>query len=82
MDRVAAVNASPAMFQRIDMPGHIKHNAGDSFSEVYLSYAGDIPSHEFLTDFAPDDHFRYLRNADESNVPERTHHAGLPHSQS
>jgi hypothetical protein len=71
MDRVDAVNASPAMFQRIDMPGHIKHTDGDTFSEVYLSYAGVLPSSEFLTDFAPDDKFRYLRNADESNVPER-----------
>ncbi|MEX0585196.1 MAG: hypothetical protein WD176_01040, partial [Pirellulales bacterium] len=35
-DRVTSVNASPAMFQRIDMPGHIKHNQGDTFSEVYL----------------------------------------------
>ncbi len=26
------------MFQRIDMPGHIKHTKGDTFSEVYLSY--------------------------------------------
>jgi hypothetical protein len=71
MDRVDSVNASPAMFQRIDMPGHLKHDAGDTFSAIYLSYAGVIPSSEFLTDFAPDDRFRYLRNDDESNVPER-----------
>ncbi len=59
MDRVDSLNASPAMFQRIDMPGHIKHNSGDTFSEVYLSYMGVIPSSEFLTDFPPDDRFRY-----------------------
>jgi uncharacterized protein YfcZ (UPF0381/DUF406 family) len=32
------VNASDAMFLRVDMPGHIKHKSGDTFSEVYLSY--------------------------------------------
>src|SRR5438552_1578369 len=37
-DKVTSVNASEAMFQRLDMPGHIKHNKGDTFSEVYLSY--------------------------------------------
>src|SRR5207302_626164 len=28
-DRIDAVNDSDAMFLRIDMPGHIKHNRGD-----------------------------------------------------
>ena len=37
-DRIDAVNSSDAMFLRIDMPGHIKHKAGNTFSEVYLSY--------------------------------------------
>ena len=37
-DKVTAVNTSPAMFQRIDMPGHIRHKRGDTFSEIYLSY--------------------------------------------
>jgi hypothetical protein len=37
-DRIAAVNSSDAMFLRVDMPGHIKHNKGDTFSHVYLSY--------------------------------------------
>ncbi len=37
-DRIDAVNSSEAMFLRIDMPGHIKHNKGDTFSEIYLSY--------------------------------------------
>jgi hypothetical protein len=64
-DRIDAVNGSPAMFLRVDMPGHIKHNQGDSFSEVYLSYFGDegrIPSKEFLTNFAPDEKFNYRRD--------------------
>ena len=39
-DKITSVNASDAMFLRIDMPGHIKHKQGDTFSEVYLSYVG------------------------------------------
>ncbi|MEX2175409.1 MAG: hypothetical protein WD872_13690 [Pirellulaceae bacterium] len=62
-DRIDAVNASEAMFLRIDMPGHIKHNAGDTFSEVYLGYVAEpIPAKEFLTDFAPDEKFNYRRD--------------------
>jgi hypothetical protein len=68
-DRVTAVNASDAMFLRIDMPGHIKHNRGDTFSEVYLSYHGRIPAKEFFTDFAPDERFLYVRQ--EAKVPKR-----------
>ncbi len=68
-DRVTAVNASEAMFQRLDMPGHIRHNAGDNFSEVYLSYFGRIPASEFLRDFAPDEKFLY-RRAD-NRIPKR-----------
>ena len=37
-DKITTVNASDAMFLRVDMPGHIKHTRGDTFSEVYLSY--------------------------------------------
>jgi hypothetical protein len=61
-DRIDAVNDSGAMFLRIDMPGHIKHKGGDTFSEVYLSYEGRIPAKEFLTDFAPDEKFNYRRD--------------------
>lgn len=73
-DRIDAVNDSPAMFLRIDMPGHIKHKQGDTFSEVFLSYQGRIPSHEFFTDFAPDEKFNYRRDRLEKSgqkVPER-----------
>jgi hypothetical protein len=69
MDRIDAVNDSPAMFLRIDMPGHIRHNQGDSFESVYLSYHGEIPAAEFREDFPPDARFRYHRGAGE--VPER-----------
>jgi hypothetical protein len=68
-DRVTCANASDALFQRIDMPGHIKHKAGDSFSEVYLSYHGTIPAKEFAADFAPDEKFLYVR--DDAKLPKR-----------
>lgn len=73
-DRIDAVNDSPAMFLRIDMPGHIKHKSGDTFSEVYLSYHGRIPAKEFATNFAPDQKFNYRRDAWQSagkKPPER-----------
>jgi hypothetical protein len=68
-DRITTVNASEAMFLRIDMPGHIKHHNGDTFSEVYLSYHGKIPAAEFLKDFAPDEKFNYRR--DKQPLPKR-----------
>jgi hypothetical protein len=69
-DRIDAVNDSPAMFLRIDMPGHIKHKQGDTFSEVFLSYHGRIPSKEFFSDFAPDEKFNYRRDQVQQ-LPER-----------
>jgi hypothetical protein len=69
MDRIDAVNDSQAMFLRIDMPGHIRHTNGDTFDSIYLSYAGDISSEKFLTDFPPDARFHYSRDTDQ--VPER-----------
>jgi hypothetical protein len=68
-DKVTSVNAGDALFLRIDMPGHIKHRGGDTFSEVYLSYHGTIPAREFLKDFAPDDRFLYVR--DDRKLPRR-----------
>src|SRR5438445_3383858 len=62
-DRITSVNASDAIFLRLDMPGHIKHKQGDTFSEVYLSYTGKIPSSEFINDFAPDEKFNHRRDA-------------------
>ena len=67
MDRIDAVNASDAMFLRVDMPGHIKHNKGDTFSEIYLSYhRGTIRSSEFFKDFPPEAKFHYGRGADKT----------------
>lgn len=79
-DRIDAVNSSEAMFLRIDMPGHIKHKGGDTFSHVYLSYydltnkpnkypQGIIPASAFLQDFPPDENFNYRR--DEAKTPQR-----------
>jgi hypothetical protein len=73
-DRIDSVNDSEAMFLRLDMPGHIKHKNGDTFSEVYLSYHGRIPSSEFTQNFAPDEKFNYRRDAWEKAgkpLPER-----------
>jgi hypothetical protein len=71
-DRISAVNSSEAIFLRIDMPGHIKHTKGDTFSEIYLSYRdgdGKIPVSEFFENFAPDEKFNYTRGRDE--LPQR-----------
>jgi hypothetical protein len=69
MDRIDSVNASDAMFLRIDMPGHLRHNHGDTFTRVYLSYHGVIPASEFFEDFPPDVKFNYRR--DTNPLPER-----------
>ena len=69
MDRIDAVNSSEAMFLRIDMPGHLKHNRGDTFKRVFLSYHGMIKPQEFIEDFAPDKKFNYRRDRD--GVPRR-----------
>ena len=68
-DRILSRNAGEALFFRQDMPGHLKHQAGDTFSEVYLSYHGRIPAREFVKDFAPDEKFNYRRDRD--GVPQR-----------
>ncbi len=67
MDRIDSVNDSPEMFLRGDMPGCVRHEKGDSFSEIFLSYLGGpkgvrIPSSEFLTPFPPDLKFGYRRD--------------------
>jgi hypothetical protein len=60
-DQITSVNASEGMFLRLDMPGHIRHQHGDTFSDVYLSYFGHIKPNEFLTNFPPDQKFIYRR---------------------
>jgi len=67
MDRVESVNASPEMFLRNDTPGCIRHEKGDTFSEVYLSYLSGpngvrIPATEFFAPFPPDLKYGYRRD--------------------
>ena len=73
MDRIDSVNDSPEMFLQNDTPGCIRHEKGDTFSEVYLSYLGGpkglrIPSSEFFAPFPPDRKFGYRR--DSHSTPE------------
>lgn len=74
MDRVESVNDSEEMFLRGDVPGCVRHERGDTFSEMYLSYLGGpngvrIPASEFLAPFPPDRKFGYRR--DLNRTPER-----------
>ncbi|WP_422927956.1 hypothetical protein [Singulisphaera sp. PoT] len=74
MDRVESVNASDEMFLRNDTPGCVRHEKGDTFSEMYLSYLSGpkglhIPSSEFFTPFPPDLKYGYRR--DLNRTPER-----------
>jgi hypothetical protein len=67
MDKIDSVNDSDEMFLRNDTPGCVRHQRGDTFSEMYLSYLGGpkglrIPSSEFFTPFAPDEKFNYRRD--------------------
>jgi len=68
-ETVRSVNDLPNMFYRFDMPGHVRHNRGDTFKQVYLSYFGLIKNEEFLEDFPPDARFFYVRR--DSAIPDR-----------
>jgi len=70
-DSMLSANEGDALFFRQDMPGHIKHTKGDTFSEIYLSYFGKIPASEFLSDFAPDQKFLYQRTPAGNPPPQR-----------
>ena len=67
MDRIDSANDSDEMFLRNDTPGCVRHEQGDTFSEMYLSYLSGpkglhIPSSEFFTPFPPDLKFGYRRD--------------------
>lgn len=67
MDRIDTVNDSDEMFLRNDTPGCVRHEKGDTFSEIYLSYLSGpkglrIPSREFFEPFPPDLKFGYRRD--------------------
>ena len=68
-DRITSANDSDALIFRLDLPGHLKHNQGQEFSDVYLSYHGKISSTEFLNDFPP--HKRNLYRRNNTDFPER-----------
>jgi len=68
-DEITSANDVEHLILRIDMPGHLKHNAGDSFEQIHLSYHGNIPAAEFVEDFPPD--ARYLYQREDREVPER-----------
>lgn len=67
MDKIDSVNDSKEMFLRGDMPGCVRHEQGDTFSEMYLSYLSGpkgirIPANEFFNPFPPDLKFGYRRD--------------------
>jgi hypothetical protein len=69
-ERITSVNDVGELFYRIDMPGHIRHQGGDRFAQVYLSYRDKpIPAAEFQENFGPDAKYFYRRQ--EGKVPER-----------
>ncbi|HUV65246.1 MAG TPA: hypothetical protein VMW24_15225 [Sedimentisphaerales bacterium] len=68
-DRVQSINKVENLFLRTDLPCHIKHKKGDTFEEIYLSYAGRIPADAFTEDFAPNERYLYQRAV--SPIPTR-----------
>ena len=67
MDRIDSVNDSEEMFLRNDTPGCVRHEKGDTFSEMYLSYLSGpkglrIPAKEFFEPFPPDLKYGYRRD--------------------
>jgi len=67
MDKIDCVNDAEEMFLRNDTPGCVRHENGDTFSEMYLSYLSGpdgirIPSSEFFNPFPPDLKFGYRRD--------------------
>jgi hypothetical protein len=74
MDKIDSVNDVEELFLRNDTPGCVRHEKGDTFSEMYLSYLSGpngvrIPAAEFFTPFPPDLKFGYRR--DTHRTPER-----------
>lgn len=68
-DRITSANAVDSLIFRLDMPGHLKHEVGDSFEQIYLSYCGCVSASAFLEDFPPDARYLYQRGT--HSVPER-----------
>lgn len=68
-DVVTSANDVEQLILRIDMPGHLKHDGGNNFEQIYLSYAGLISNQEFIKNFPPDGRFLYQRG--KQPLPER-----------
>jgi hypothetical protein len=76
-DAITSANTVDDLIFRLDMPGHLKHDAGDSFEQIYLSYqtvggaesTTFLPADAFLADFAPDGGNLYQRG--KCPLPER-----------
>ena len=69
-EKITSVNDVKELFYRIDMPGHIRHKGGDTFSQIYLSYLGKpLPASAFAEDFGPDAKYLYQRKA--GKIPKR-----------
>ena len=68
-DKVTSVNAIDSLILRMDMPGHIKHQKGDDFDRIYLSYHDYISSKAFIEDFPPDASYLYQRQT--GKIPKR-----------
>jgi hypothetical protein len=68
-ERITSVNDVADLFYRVDMPGHIRHQHGDTFAQVYLSYHGFIPASAFDANFGPDARYFYQRRDDK--IPDR-----------
>jgi hypothetical protein len=69
-EQITSVNDVEDLFYRIDMPDHLLHKQGDTFTQVYLSYLDSpLPASAFHQDFAPD--AKYLYQRQEGKVPAR-----------
>jgi len=68
-DRITSVNDVDSLILRVDMPGHLKHQKGDPFEKIYLSYEGEIAARDFMEDFPPD--ARHLYHRREDRIPSR-----------
>jgi hypothetical protein len=70
-EKFTSVIAVDGLFFGIEMPGHIKHKAGDTFEQVYLSYLDKplVPASAFKDNFGPDEKYLYQRK--DGKIPER-----------
>jgi hypothetical protein len=80
MDKIDSVNDAEEMFLRNDTPGCVRHEKGDTFSEIYLSYLSGpkgvlIPCREFFTPFPPDLKFGYRRDTHKGHLIRVVHRA-------